>query len=247
MKNSPKFGPISASIVAFVILLLATSFATEAQTKRKKKVRRTRPAATRTVPAPTTTGEPTIVSRADDYQDSSTQIIQPVQSVPVQQQPAVEEDPNTRRLKDIQSRIKKLEASQKNDNDEKQKRLASNIDILTKAEERVDSLRKQKFDLTDKENSIRARLEQIEVDIRPDMIERSTATTGSLRPEELREARRKSLDSERQHLQSQLDEVTAARAAIDQNLLRAEALAEKLRDKLEKEIDDSFDEDKPQN
>ena len=56
-----------------------------------------------------------------------------------------------------------------------------------------------------------------------------------------------SLDLERQHLQSQLDEITAARNAIDQNLLRAEALAEKLRDKLEKDIDDSFDEDKPQN
>ena len=245
MKNSPKFSLISATLIALGILLSAFSFSADAHTKRKKKARRARPAPTQTVPAPTS--EPSIVSRADDYQEGSTQIIQPVQTEPVQQPPVVDEDPNTKRLKDIQSRIRKLEASQKNDNDEKQKRLALNIDILTKAEERVDSLRKQKFDLTDKENSIRARLEQIEVDIRPDMIERSTATTGSLRPEELREARRKSLDSERQHLQSQLDEVAAARNAIDQNLLRAEALAEKLREKLEKYLDDSFDDDKPQN
>lgn len=245
MKNSTQYSLIPASIAIFVMVLLIFSFDTTAQTKRKKKVRRARPAAAKAVPTPV--GEPSIVSRADDYQDGSSQIIQPVPSVPVQQPPAVEEDPNTKRLKDIQSRIKKLESSQRNENDDRQKRLALNIDILTKAEERVDSLRKQKFELTDKENSIRARLEQIDVDIRPEMIERSAATTGSLRPEELREARRRSLDAERRNLQSQLDEVTAARNAVGLNLQRAESLAEKLRDKLDKDIDDSFDEEKPQN
>ena len=38
--------------------------------------------------------------------------------------------------------------------------------------------------MVDKENTIRARLDQIEVDIRPEMIERSVAVVGTLRPEE---------------------------------------------------------------
>lgn len=236
---------VVASITALVLLLVVLSITADAQTKRKKKVRHAKPVPVGTVP--TTTGEPTIVSRADDYQDGSSQIIQPSQSVPVQAPPVVDEDPTTKRLKDIQSRIKKLESTQKSENDEKQKRFAANIDILTKAEERVDSLRKQKFELTDKENSIRARLEQIDMDIRPEMVERSTATTGSLRPEELREARRRSLDAERRNLESLLNEVTTARSAVDQNLQRAEALAAKLRDKLDKDIDDSFEDQKPEN
>lgn len=246
MKNSSRSRLIAASITALVMLLIVLSIAADAQTKRKKKARHPKPVPVGTVVS-TTPGEPTVVSRAEDYQDGSSQIIQPVQTEAVQAPPAVEEDPTTKRLKDIQSRIKRLESTQKNESDEKQRRFAANIDILTKAEERVDSLRKQKFELTDKENSIRARLEQIEMDIRPEMIERSTATTGSLRPEELREARKRSLDAERRNLDSLLNEVTAARNAVDQNLQRAESLAAKLRDKLDKDIDDSFEDQKPEN
>ena len=76
-------------------------------------------------------------------------------------------DDTTKKLRDLQSRIKKLETGQKNDYEEKQKRLLTNLDILTKAEQRSESLRKQRFEMIEKENSIRTRIDQIDVDSRP--------------------------------------------------------------------------------
>ena len=146
----------------------------------------------------------------------------------------------------MQTRIKKLESPQKNDYDERQKRLLTNLDILTKAEQRSESLRKQRFELMEKENAIRSRIDQIDADSRPEVIEKSVAIAGTLRPEELREARRRSLDAEKRNLQSLLNEVSATRANLDQNVVRADALVEKLRTRLEKDIDDALDSKEPE-
>jgi hypothetical protein len=218
--------------------------AAAAQTKKKRSRRAAKkPVATKSV---SQTGEASVVSTADQYQDSSSQIIQPTPSLADTQGLP---DDTAQRLKDLQSRIKKLESMQAADKkstyEERQKILLTNLDILTKAEQRSESLRKQRFEMVDKENSIRTRLDQIEVDIRPEMIERSVATVGSLRPEELREARRKSLDSERKNLQNLLNDVISARAATEADIQRSDALVEKLRARLEKDIDDALNSDQP--
>ena len=127
--------------------------------------------------------------------------------------------------------------------DEKQKRLMMNLDILTRAEQRTESLRKQLFEMIEKENTVKTRLDQIEYDARPEMIERSAQLVGSLRPEEIRNNRRKSLDAERANLEALLNEIQINRANLNTNLLRADAMVEKLRAKLEKEIDDALIED----
>jgi chromosome segregation ATPase len=121
--------------------------------------------------------------------------------------------------------------------DEKQKRLLLNLDILTRAEQRSESLRKQRFDLLEKENSIQTRLDQIEIDIRPENIERQVAVMGTLRPEEIREAKQKSLDSERKNLQALLAQVQSTRGSLDQTVDKAEQLVQKLRVALEADID----------
>jgi len=123
--------------------------------------------------------------------------------------------------------------------------LLTNLDILTKAEQRSESLRKQRFDLIDKETSIRTRLDQIEFDMRPESIERNVATMGSLRPEEIRDARRKSLDAEKRNLTNLLNEVVSTRNTLEQNLLNSDALVDKLRSRLEKDINDALDADQP--
>src|SRR6476469_9550024 len=235
----------SIRVLTQVFVLMICAFlivgAADAQTAKKKKKHATRKPAVKTVQQ---TGDASIVSQADQCQDSSTQIIQPsladTQGLP---------DDTAKRLKDLQSRIKKLESLQATDKkatyEERQKLLLTNLDILTKAEQRSESLRKQRFEMVDKENTIRARLDQIEVDIRPEMIERSVAVVGTLRPEELREARRKSLDSERHNLQNLLNDVVAARTNLDADLLRSDALVEKLRVRLDKDIDDALNSDQP--
>jgi hypothetical protein len=231
-------------LVVVVCALLAINSAS-AQTRKKKRTSSKKPVVTKT--ASQTNGDASVVSLADQYQDSSSQIIQPTPSLADTQTPALS-DETTKKLKDLQSRIKKLENSQptKNTYEEKQKLLLTNLDILTKAEQRSESIRKQRFDLIEKENTIRTRIDQIDVESRPEMIERSVATVGSLRPEELREARRKSLESEKRNLQNLLNEVVSTRSRLDGDLLKSDAMVEKLRNKLEQDIDAALTDDPDQ-
>lgn len=150
-------------------------------------------------------------------------------------------------MKELLDRIKKLEAgrpsesgTKKADPDEIQKRVLLNLDILTRAEQRSESLRKQLFDMIEKENTVRTRLEQITFEIRPEMIERTLQLSGSMKPEEVRENRRKSLAAERDNLQALLLEIQTTRTSVSANLQKSEVLVEKLRTKLEKDIDDAL-------
>ena len=104
-----------------------------------------------------------IISQAGDY----------TEPVPAEKTPTKTPTTNAAKIKDLNDRLKKLETSQGSTYDDRQKRVLMNLDILTRAEQRADSLRKQLFDMIEKENNIRARLEQIEYDIRPEVIERT--------------------------------------------------------------------------
>jgi hypothetical protein len=226
-------------LIAFGAFLFAT-VEIDAQTPRRRT--------STPIPAPTatpSTSEPMIISRADEFPDENPQAIPP--------------DPNARpavdaaslvTLEELGNRIKNLEAGQKVekavDPDEKQKRVLLNLDILTRAEQRSESLRKQVFEMIEKENTVKTKLDTLDYDLRPEVIERSTALIGSLRPEEIRASRRKSLEAERTNLQSLLIEIQKTRAVLDINLQRSDALVEKLRLKFEKEIDAALAED-PEN
>ena len=100
--------------------------------------------------------------------------------------------------------------------------------------------------MIEKENTVKTRLDSLEYDLRPEVIEKSTNLIGSLRPEEIRASRRKSLEAERSNLQLLLTEIQKNKTAIDVNLQRADALVEKLRVKLEKDIDTALA-DEPEN
>jgi hypothetical protein len=234
------------AVICATFLLGIVSFASDAdaQNKRKKTVS-ARPAAT---PTPTRT-DPEVISRADQFLDENGNVVTP-------EGPPVVDTTETggvvrtgSSVDDLDQRIRFLEGDRKRDSDEKQRRLALNLEILTKAEQRVESLRKQYFDMIEKEGKVQERLDTIDLDIRPDSIERNVAFAGSLRPEVLREARQKTLAAERTKLQTLLAEVQRNKANLDLNIQRADSLVERLRIKLEKEIDEALgdDEEKPVN
>lgn len=239
-KRSQKFTPI-LPVLSLSLIFLA-SIGADAQTSRQQ--RRSTP-----IPSPTPAAtEPLIISRAEDFPDENSQAIppEPIQQIAV----PVNAPPGDTSLEDLGNRIKALEAGRKDDYDAKQKRLLLNLDILTRAEQRAESLRKQLFEMAEKESTIKTKLDAIDNDIRPEMIERNVAFAGSLRPEELRAARKKNLDAERSNLQNLLTEIQRTRSNLDQNVTRADALVEKLRLKLEKDIDDALADDpelRPQN
>lgn len=159
------------------------------------------------------------------------------------EQVPAQESPTTEALLE---RIKALENSRADKYDEQQKRLLMNLDILTRAEQRTENLRKQSFELMEKEAVVQAKLDQLAYESRPEMVNRvTTQMGGSMRPEEVREARAKSLAAEQAIQQKLLAEIQAARARVDAGLERSESLVEKLRQKIEKDIDDALSADKP--
>ncbi len=224
---------ITASAVA--LSLFVFSFASNAQTKKKPS---SKPVAT---PTPVPLGAAEIISRAGEQPEPTVLVQQPV-TKPTEEEPV---DPNIQKIKDLSTRVKKLETAKADPYDERQRRLLLNLDILTRAEQRSESLRKQLFEMIEKESSIKSRLEQNESDSRPEMINRSATFSGSMKPEEIRDMRKKSLDADRQNLQALLNEIQTTRAGLASNLAKSDALVDKLRAKLEKDIDDSFKDDTP--
>lgn len=229
-----KRGLWTSAVVTAAVILAVFVIGTDAQTSRKKKTSKT-PVVK---PTPPPVSEPVVISRADDYQDSIP-VTAPSSALSRNQESVTPLSTTDQRILELSERIKELES------DAKQRRLLLNLDIITRAEQRAESLRKQRFELVEKENSLQARLDQIDNDIRPDAIERTVAFAGSLRPEELRENRRKGLELERKSTQALLAEVQTTRSRLEQSVQTAEDLVEKLRTKLEKEIDDALVDNKP--
>lgn len=94
--------------------------------------------------------------------------------------------------------------------------------------------------MIDKENSVQKRLDEIAYQMQPEVIERELQIAGSMRPEEVRDSRRKQLASEQTNLQNLLAQVQTTRASLEASLGKADDMVEKLRAKLEKDINDSF-------
>lgn len=227
---------------AFIVLSCVFSGATQidAQTSKKKK-KTTKTTKTAVTPTPVSQQQtlPLIVSRADEFPAQDQPIVTETQ--PVQTESTETKTENTTpSVDDLDARIKSLESSRKNDYDTKQKRLLMNLDILTRAETRAESLRKQLFELIEKQNTLQIRIDQIGTDLQPAMIERYTAFAGSLRPEQVREARQKSLESEKRNLENLFNQIETSRKSLEDNLFKADYLVEKLRSKLEKDIDDAL-------
>lgn len=114
----------------------------------------------------------------------------------------------------------------------KLKQIAGNLDMLTHAEERAEVLRKQLIELIEKETAYRTRLTQIDEDIRPENIERSLSGYGTTRTPEVREARRRSLESEKRGLEALLSVTTQSRLRLEEDVRQADQLVSKFRQRL---------------
>lgn len=201
------------------------------------QTRRTRTKKPKPVATPTPSGEATIISLASQN-DNENQVVttnnQTTQTENTTQQ--------TTQISPSNTESNTVEPKKKLTKEEKQKQLLMNLEILSKAEQRAELLRKQFFDLLEKQYTLQAKIDQIIYDLRPDSIERYAATIGSLRPEAIREARKTALENEKRNLESLLTQITNSRNSLEQTVQRADLMVDKLREKLEKEIDDAIEE-----
>lgn len=240
MKNKILTLSFLTAAISFSLCLSAVD--ANAQTsKRRKKVKKP-PVAAVQLPPP-------VVSRNDDqYLDGNQIVLGEIPQSPTPDETsgaqinlptAPAADDRDAQIKELGDRLKSLESSGNKD-DAKQKRLLLNLDILTRAEARAESLRKQLFEIIEKESATQARIEQIGIDSRGEVIDRTVAMMGSLRPEEIRDQRRKSLEAERRNLETLLTQIQTNRTTLENNVQKADALVEKVRVKLDKEIDDAL-------
>ena len=131
-------GVFSVAVLSFLIYVASA----EGQTNKRRPAVKPTP-----TPTPKAT-EPAVISRADEY---PTVVIEPPPSNRTDPNSSVLDPGSAEKIAELRERLARLEQiSGKKDPDEKAKRLALNLDILTKSEQRSDSLRKQLFEMIEK-------------------------------------------------------------------------------------------------
>jgi len=123
---------------------------------------------------------------------------------------------------------------------EKQQRFIMGLEILVRSEQRVGILQKTHTELIEKHVQVKGRLTQIELELRPQSIERLTQLEGSTQTVEIRENRRDKLVAEQRSLQVLIAQVERNIAEAESALREAQAHVNRLRRSLlpqiEKEI-----------
>jgi DNA repair exonuclease SbcCD ATPase subunit len=146
------------------------------------------------------------------------------------------------KIKELTEKISSSESSKKNELRDKQQILIANLELLSKAEQRAENLRQKLFELTEKENSIKAQISQIDLESNDEVINRSVALMGGLKPEVFREQKIQSLQAQKNNLLNLLTQIQNYKAKLEENLSKADQIVEKLRTKLEREIDEALEE-----
>jgi len=144
-------------------------------------------------------------------------------------------------LNDIADKLIPVFTKAKDAAAESQGRISSSFTLLTQAEQRAEMLRRQLLELIEKETLYRTRITQIEEDMRPENVERTLNPYGTTRTAELRDTRRRVLETDRRGYVSLLALATEGRTRLEEEVRQADGLVQRLRQRLnpliEKEID----------
>lgn len=105
-------------------------------------------------------------------------------------------------------------------------------DRLMQEEQRVENLLAQLVVIGEKEAPLQSRLAEIDEQLRSENIDQMPIS-GSLRPEQVREAARRQLTSEQNRLRSQIDLLQQSRTRLQSSLAVTEMLVQNLRLKLQ--------------
>ena len=149
------------------------------------------------------------------------------------------------RLREISDKVLASDSKQGGASDDKQNRISRNLELLTRAEQRAEALRKELLERTEKETSFRSRLVQIEEEVRPESIERALNPIGSTRSVELRDVRRRVLENERRGVESLLNQTTQSRLRLEDDVRQADALVSRIRQRILPLIDKEIEKINP--
>lgn len=230
----------SALLVSLVLLVSIFVVDAGGQTRRKRRPRRVtpRPVVTNPVIAPPgaeqspSAGDERIISTVDENPiktEETAETPQPKKSKAASKKAA--DDPSMQdTIKVLSNQVDRLndKLSQMQEND----RSLIDMERLTRAEQRAESLRLQQVDVESKLADLQSRLEQIEYSLKPENIERA-AGYGTVHPEEARETRRRQLESEKSRTQAQIRILETSRMRLETAVNTADAEVDALRRRLE--------------
>jgi chromosome segregation ATPase len=227
-------------VVVGIVLVVSICAAEGSAQKRKRRARKAKPVAPRpvitnpTIAAPGTsegdaTGDVRIISTAEEGAEGSTtgESVQPKK--PKTATPTAE--PNIQQtITTLSNQVNKLndKLTQMQEDD----RYQIEMERLTRAEQRAEQVRSQLIDVQSKIADFEAKLDQIEYALKPENIERSTQTGGSVHPEEAREARKRQLENEKGRVQAQLKILESSKARLEVSVTNADAEVDLLRAKM---------------
>jgi chromosome segregation ATPase len=113
-------------------------------------------------------------------------------------------------------------------------RTVIDMERLTRAEVRAESLRAQQVEVESKLADAQSKLELIEYQLRPENIEHASGY-GTVHPEEAREARRRQLENEKARMQAQVKILETSRTRLETASVTADAEVDSLRRKIEQQ------------
>jgi chromosome segregation ATPase len=262
-----RFRSYSKLFISLCLILTFCVIEGEAQTRRKRTRRAAKPAPAKPVitnpaiaPPTTPTAQNTPTPNTGDVKIISTadQNTEPAESAePVEQpkKPKAAASSSQNSPDDIQQTITNLSNQVNRLNDklsqmQEDDRYQLDMERLTRAEQRAEQLRMQLVDVQSKIADLESQLEGIEFALRPENIERATATYGSTRPEEARQARQRQLENERTRVKAQLRILQTSQARLEVSCANADSEVDLLRAKLQQrreqmEINAASGESKP--
>jgi chromosome segregation ATPase len=223
------------------VVLLLCLFLTDSSAQTRKRTRRTsRPVVTNPPITPADgdqTGEAKVVSTADETTADTEQQPQDTQTSETKKATSTKKtSPNgdeqmQRTINSLSNQVERLtEKLSEMQDDDKQ---LLDMERLTRAEQRAENLRAQLIDAESKLADLQSKLEQIDYSLKPENIDRATATYGSTRPEEIRDTRRRQLENEKSRVEAQIRILETSKARLESSLVLADNEVDRLRRKME--------------
>lgn len=226
--------------ILLLVIILTSCFAIDANAQTRRRKTKLRPAKTVTLAAPQPTPlsptlEPEVISRAEDDLNAENKLPSPNNGG------AVNPDPlKTQSDRSVKTVAAPAAPVSNNTTQEKEDRSLLDLERLSLAEGRAENFRKQLSDVIERESALRSKIEQLDYQMRPDIIQTETSIVGSLRPEEIRDSRRKMLENEKTRTSDQLTKVLENRTRLETAIINADMLVEKLRVRVEADTDEEI-------
>jgi predicted nucleic acid-binding Zn-ribbon protein len=220
--------------VALAALAAAFLFLPDVSSQQRRRPSR-RTTTTRPQPVETpasSSGEPSVVSTADDAQQEAQPRRTPAPRTRQQTQNVqAENDRLHGTVRDLSTQVEQL-SGQLNQMKTDQ-RAMYDLERLTRAEQRAEELRRQLREVTDKEFGLQERLAEIDYESQPDSIQRRAALIGSLNPSAVRDAIAQQFERERTRIRKQLELLGTSHARLEASVATADAEVERLRQRVE--------------